>query len=90
MYYRIWKIIICVLFIIGCLMVFDTLAGYVDLRGADVVGSSPCIHNNKQFLCVAVEQDGKTYVVLLDKKGEYAIYLVGEKESVLIWYRDSV
>jgi hypothetical protein len=39
-------------------------------------------------VCVIVSKDDKVYVVLLDRKGEYEIYLVTEKESVLIWARD--
>jgi hypothetical protein len=66
------------------------LANPPDLKGADVLAKAPCVHNEKHFLCVAVLLEDDVYVVLLDAKGEYEIYLVTEKESVLIWYRDAV
>ena len=82
----IWLAVVC-LILIGANV---ARAGYIELKGADVLEKGTCIYNEKRFLCVIVKLEDIIYVVLLDQKGEYAIYVVGEKESTLLWLRDSV
>lgn len=87
---KIVKAIAWGLIILISLWLISAHAQFVDLKGGDVLAKAPCVHNEKHFLCVLVAHDNDVYVVLLDAKGEYEIYLVTEKESVLIWYRDAV
>lgn len=90
-FYRIRKVAFCVLVIVIILLSpFLVYAQYVDLKGADVLEKGNCVQYGKPYVCVIVSLDAKVYVVLLDRKGEYEIYLVTEKESVLIWARDWV
>jgi len=87
---KIAKAIAWGLIILICLWLASAHAQYVDLKGGDVLEQGRCIKDTKPYVCVVVRLDAKVYVVLLDRKGEYEIYLVTEKESVLIWYRDWV
>ena len=61
-----------------------------DLDDADVVRTARCTQGKKVMLCVAVKKDDNLYVVVLDEKGEYAIYWISPKGNVLIWGRDTV
>ena len=70
--------------------IVDAQAAYIDLTGGDVVAKASCTKDKKDFLCVAVAHNDLIFVVLVDEKGEYEIYLVQEKESVLIWARDMI
>jgi len=72
------------------LMSFNAQATYINLEGGDVVAKSQCRLNNKMFTCIVVSHKDLIFVVLLDKKGEYEIYLVQQEGSVLIWSRDSI
>ena len=82
--------------ILVCVAIFAILgwgsveAQHVDLKGGTVVARSLCTEHNKQYVCVIVEKDGKTYGVLVDQKGEHSIYLVDGGEMKLIWSRGSV
>ena len=87
---KIVKAIIWGLVILILLWLFTAHAEYVDLHQSALLEKANCVHNEKHFVCVLVAHDDDVYVVLLDAKGEYEIYLVTEKESVLIWYRDAV
>lgn len=62
----------------------------IDLEGGDVVRQAICTQGKKKMLCVAVQKDGKLYVVALDEKGEYAIYWISPKGNILLWSRNSV
>lgn len=89
--YRIRKVVFMLAFI--CLLLVGlnvARAEYIDLKGADVIGQTRCTKDNKIFICVVVEFKDVKYLVLIDRKGEYEIYLVGEKETTLIWSRDSI
>ena len=90
-FYRIRKVAFCVLVLIVILTLpFWAHAEWVDLKGANVLEKGECVQYGKLYVCVIVSKDDKVYVVLLDRKGEYEIYLVTETESVLIWARDWV
>jgi hypothetical protein len=65
-------------------------ATYIDLRKGVVIAKAPCKDSGKQYTCVGVELDDEVYVVLLDNKGEFAIYLLSENGPELIWARDLV
>ena len=65
-------------------------ADYIDLEGADVLHAGRCVDNGKQFMCALLDFKGNNYFVLVDQKGEYAIYLSTEKGMELIWSRASV
>ena len=81
------RLLICLIVIIFGFWLIEASA-YVDLKGANVLEKGECVQYGKPYVCVIVSKDDKVYVVLLDRKGEYEIYLVTEKESVLIWARD--
>lgn len=89
-FYRIRKVTICLLFIVCGLWVIDCSAEYLDLRGGEMVARTMCVKDGHKFLCVAVEFEGNTYVVLVDQKGEHSIYLVTEEGAKLLWARDMV
>ena len=78
------RIVFCLLIIIFVLWL-TTLAHaeWVDLKGGDLLEQGKCIKDKKPYVCAIVRLETKVYVVLLDRKGEYEIYLVTEKESVL-------
>lgn len=66
-------------------------ADYIDLRGSAVVSQGQCKHTDSRiYLCVAVTKDEKVYNILLDEKGEVAIYLITNGKAELIWARSSV
>ena len=88
---KVRKVVLCLLLIALILVGLSMArAGYIDLKGADVLQQSRCVHNGNPYVCVIVQLEDKVYVVLLDRKGEYAIYIVGETESTLLWVRDGV
>ena len=76
------------------------LGEYIDLMDSLIIGDPiQCRVDNKTKICVLVEKEVKTYRVILDEKGEYAIYLVDLKKegkqitvinSRLLWSRQSV
>lgn len=78
------------LFIVFGLLNVDVMAMFINLDEAEVIGQSNCLYYGRPFVCVAVKNEGKTYVVLLDRKGEYAIYEVQGDKAILIWSRDTV
>lgn len=61
-----------------------------DLEGGDIVREARCSQGKKKMLCVAVKKDDKLYVVVIDEKGEYAIYWVSPEGNVFLWGRDTV
>lgn len=65
-------------------------AEYIDLTGGDVVRQAVCTQGKKKMLCVAVKKDDKLYVVMLDEKGEYAIYWISPEGNVFLWGRDTI
>ncbi len=66
-------------------------ADYIDLQGSDIVSKGLCKHSDgKVYLCVSVVKDGKDYNVLLDHKGEVAIYIIIDGKAQLFWARNSV
>lgn len=66
-------------------------ADYIDLAGSAVVSQGQCKHTDgRVYLCVAVSNNEKVYNVLLDEKGEVAIYLINQGKAQLIWARGSV
>lgn len=66
-------------------------AQYVDLSKGEVVGVGECQISSKTFPCVAVEHDGKLYLVLMDKKGEaYQVLVDDEGVARVIYIRDSI
>ncbi len=68
----------------------DVNAAYIDLSGGDVVAKALCTKEKKQYLCVAVSHNDLMFVVLVDEKGEYEIYLAEDDKSTLIWARDMI
>lgn len=93
-FYRTRKIVVCFLFILAlCLLawVTDTRAQHVDLNGGNVLEQPvPCKHAGKVYICIAVEKDGKVYIVMGDKKGEAIIFEVIDDKAVMVWNRDSI
>ena len=83
--------VICVIFIILFGM-SECKAEYIDLSvGGEIVDVGKCRHNDgKVYECVAVSHKEKAYFVLLDEKGEKAIYLIKDGKAVLLWTRDSI
>lgn len=82
-----------ILAILVSLCAITANAEYIDLKQGGVMLAYPqmCIHDNKkEYFCVPVGKDGKTYMVLGDKKGEAFIYELTDTEAVLIWARDAV
>ena len=82
------RLLICLIVIIFGFWLIKASAQFVDLKGGNVLEKGECVQYGKPYVCVIVSKDDNVYVVLLDRKGEYEIYLVTEKESVLIWARD--
>lgn len=72
------------------LLIFDAQASYIDLSSGEAIAKAQCTHHEKVFTCLLVFHNDLVFVVLLDQKGEYEIYLVDEKESTLIWARNSI
>lgn len=72
-------------------MFANAKAQYIDLKKGQVVNQGICKHTDRKvYQCLAVIRDDKTYNVLIDEKGEVAIYLVTKQGAMLIWARDSV
>ena len=61
-----------------------------DLEGGDIVRQAICTQGKKKLLCVAVKKDDKLYVVMLDEKGEYAIYWISPTGNIFLWGRDTI
>ena len=62
------------------------LGEYIDLMQSLIIGDPVhCIFNKEIKICVLAEKDGKHYQVVLDEKGEYAIYLVELKKEASIY-----
>jgi hypothetical protein len=76
--------------LIFCMLMVTAHAEKPQLIGGSVERHAICTQNGKNLLCVVVRKDDKLYVVALDEKGEYVIYLVKDKETVLLWARDSI
>jgi hypothetical protein len=72
------------------LVLFSAHAEKPDLEGGDVVREAWCTQGKKKLLCVAVKKDDKLYVVVLDEKGEYAIYWISPEGNVFLWGRDAI
>jgi len=72
------------------LLAFNAQASYIDLSGGDIVAQSKCNYNKKEMYCLLVEHKELLFVVLLDEKGEYQIYLIEEEATTLIWSRNSI
>ena len=93
-FYRTRKIVVCSLFILALLLitwVTDTHAQHVDLNGGNILEQPvPCKHGGKVYICIAVEKDGKIYIVMGDKKGEAIIFEVIDDKAVMVWNRDSI
>lgn len=90
-YFRVRKVLTCLLFIVAFMFSLNAIAGYIDFRDGGKVIAEPvvCAHQGKNYLCVPVEKDGNTYVVLWDAKGEALIYQVVKGEALLLWARDA-
>lgn len=89
--YRIRKVVFMLAFIAILLVCANVArADYVDLKGGDVLAQATCEKDGKQFLCVVVTSKGKTYMVLIDQKGEHSIYQSIKDKAVLIWSRKSL
>ena len=83
------KVIVAVLF--AAFLCGQVRADYIDLRGSEVLNQGQCKHTDgRVYLCVAVSNGGKFYNVLLDEKGEVAIYIINERKALLLWARSSV
>lgn len=64
---------------------------YIDLsKGGEVMQTATCIYNKKVYLCAHVLYQGNHYIVFADEQGEYMIFHKTEKETKLLWARDSV
>lgn len=93
MFYRVQKIVVCVLFIIGCLLVFDVLAmnPFDELKGGEVTFKGVCHIEGKCSLpCVEVTNNKKVYIVFFDDKGEVALFQKIHDKFVLLWSRGSI
>ena len=92
--FRIRKVVFCLVFICLCLIGLNVARADTHpldvLNGADVVKQGQCVAGGQLFYCVALNKDGKDYLVFLDKAGEYAVLVKKGDEWVLFWKRDSV
>jgi len=82
-----------IVFALLLLCAFAARAEYIDLKGGDILTPPQrCVHLGKQYICVLVEFKAKTYLVLVDQKGESQIYQLNDKkdELILIWVRDAI
>lgn len=89
-FFRVRKVVVCLLFIVFGLWVIDATAQYIDLSGGDVMELSVCKANGKTYACATVLSEENTYFVLLDKKGAYAIYQVEGERFLFLWCREAV
>lgn len=73
-----------------CLFCTFAHAEYIDLTDGDILLRQMCTKDRVLYLCVTVKKNNKLYGVLLDKKGECAIYEIKDDKLHLIWARESV
>jgi len=85
-YFRVRKVVVCLLFIVLVLWAFDTFAD-IDLGGAKVVREAECKVYGKPSLCVAATLDKKLYIIVFDRKGIVSEYLVNGGTLTLLWAR---
>lgn len=70
------------------IMMSSAFAEKPNLEGGDIVRQAICTQSKKKMVCVAVQKEGKLYVVALDEKGEYAIYEISPTGNILLWGRE--
>lgn len=77
--------------LILCLIASLAHAEYVDLSKGKVLARGICEIATKSYPCVAVELDGKKYLVLVDRKGKTYQFIVNDDGTVeVIYIRDSI
>jgi hypothetical protein len=84
------KVMKAILLTILMVLSFTAHADYIDLTGADVLQQAVCYEKGNKFLCAALQFNGKVYFAMVDRKGEYKIFLIENNELNLIWARDAV
>ena len=62
---------------------------YINLIKQGTTAKIKYVQNGKTFTGLAVTHKDLVFMVLIDEKGEYEIYLIEEDTSTLIWSRDS-
>lgn len=76
---------------IGLLLLPKARAEYVDLKQGGMIVAQPmrCDEGGHLLVCVLVDYQNKHYLVSLDQKGEYQMFLLENDVPTLIWSRDS-
>lgn len=92
--FRIRKVVFCLVFI--CLLLIGANFARAGshpldvLNGADVLKQGACAVEGQRFMCVMLQQGDNTYMVFIDKQGEYVVLIRKGEEWVLFWARSSI
>lgn len=85
-------ILIIIAIILGA-MAGEARAQHVDLQdGMQLTPFMPCKEDDSpnRLLCVIIEKEGKQYLLFLDRKGEFKIFIIEDDTPRLIWAREMV
>lgn len=96
------RAILFLILLVVTLIVFPpkAQADYVDLEGADIIGSpQTCLFDGQVRGCVLVKKNTQHYQVVFDQKGEYKIFKVEVEtrnnqvfvvRQILLWVRGAI
>jgi len=81
-------VIFAILFFLGNT---PSKAQYIDLTQGGVIISQPMrCDEDRPLACVVVLKDDVRYLVVLDAKGEYKIYVLDGDVLKLLWHRETI